>query len=175
MEYLIVTALGSDQKTVVKELIQIVAKHQCNIQDSRMTTLGNHIGIIMLVGGNWNAIAKLESALSTAPTKAGMRTMLERAENPKIADRYLPYLVQVVALDSPGIIYEICDFFTLQSVKINELQSNPFTASYTGTPMITVTASISIPTDLNLSDLRENFMLLCDELNVDGILEPEKR
>lgn len=174
MEYLIITALGPDQQTIVKDLIQLSAKHQCNIQDSRMTTLGAHTGLIMLVSGNWSSIARLETAVTSLQSK-GISAMVKRTEIPKVSDSFLPYLVQVVALDSPGIIYEICDFFNLQNIKINELQSNPFTASYTGTAMITITLSISVPADINLSDLRENFMLLCDELNVDGIIEPEKR
>src|ERR1700730_5727090 len=110
MEYLIITALGPDQKTIIKDLIQLSAKHQCNIQDSRMTTLGAHTGLIMLVSGNWRSIARLETAITSLQSK-GISAMVKRTEIPKIADSFLPYLVQVVALDSPGIIYEICDFF----------------------------------------------------------------
>lgn len=174
MEYLVINALGKDQKVIVRELIHLASKFQCNIKDSRMTTLGSHLGIVMMVGGNWSAISKLEAALKSLK-KDNLWLEAERTEVPKITQNFLPYLVQVVALDSPGIIYEICEFFNLSNIKINELQSNPFAATYTGTAMVTVTLSISVPAEINLSELRENFMLLCDELNIDGIMEPEKR
>src|SRR5690606_34003637 len=87
----------------------------------------------------------------------------------------LPYLVQVIGLDSPGLIYEVMHFFVTQDIVVNDLQSNPFTANYTKTTMMTIIISINIPAELSITDLRERFMILCDDLNVDGILEPEKR
>jgi glycine cleavage system transcriptional repressor len=44
----------------------------------------------------------------------------------------------------------------------------------TGTPMIAITVKIQINTDTSLSDWRERFMLFCDDLNIDAIMEPEK-
>lgn len=175
MEYLALAAIVQDQATIVNEIIQLTAKHQCNIEECRTTTLGSDIGIVMLVAGNWSSIAKLESALAALDDKYEIGMQIKRSEAFTYPANLMPYLIQVVALDVPGLLYDIANFFNAQSIYINDMQSHPFKASYTDSPMTTISMSLSIPIDINISDLRERFMMLCDELNIDGIMEPEKR
>ena len=40
--------------------------------------------------------------------------------------------------------------------------------------MISITQRIGIDSNTNITDFREQFALLCDELNIDGGMEPEK-
>ncbi len=175
MEHIAITTLGADQETIVQELFGVLATPQCNVRESRMVMLGNERAVSMLVSGNWGSIAKIEAHLMGLQKRVNGILYVKRTSLLQLQDNLLPYLVQVVSLDMPGVIYEICNFFSFQSININDLQSNPFQAPYSGTGMIMVTMSISIPVDVNLADLRERFMMLCDELNIDGIMEPEKR
>ena len=100
---------------------------------------------------------------------------MRRTNLPELPENLLPYLIQVIALDNPGLIYDISSFFLKQNILINDIQTNPYVSHHSDTQMVSLLMSVSIPADINLSDVRERFMLLCDELNVDGILEPEKR
>jgi len=175
MEYLAVTALASDQNLIVNELMQLASKHQCNIEDCSVNLLGAEYGIIMLIAGNWSSIAKLESALTALTDKFEIAIAVKRTGRLKFQDNLLPYLIQVVALDNPGLAFDISNFFSAQNIFLNDMQTHPFKASYTDTQMTTLILSISVPADINVADLRERFMLLCDELNIDGIMEPEKR
>jgi glycine cleavage system transcriptional repressor len=175
MEYLALTALCADQTTLVNDIIQLTAKHQCNIQDTRIVSIGVEIAAVILIAGNWSSIAKLESALAAFVTKTATPLLLKRTEPNKFEENYFPYLVQIVALDNPGLLYDICNFFISQNINIHDIQANPFAATHTETAMTTLMMSISVSVDINISDLRERFMLLCEELNIDGIMEPEKR
>jgi len=174
MEILVVSVIAADQNILIKSIIQLTAKHECIIKDSRMTLLGSNYAAIIAISGNWSAIAKLETALNSIQSE-DLTLIVKRSKALDLSNDYLPYIAHVVALDSPGIIADICQFFNSQDILIADFQSNPFTAVYSDTSMSTFVMSISIPAALNLSDLRERFMILCDELNVDGILEPEKR
>jgi glycine cleavage system transcriptional repressor len=40
--------------------------------------------------------------------------------------------------------------------------------------MFSLTMSVNIPAATQISDLRERFILFCDDLNLDAIIEPEK-
>jgi glycine cleavage system transcriptional repressor len=175
MEHLNLTFTAPNQQFVIRQLIYLVAKHQCHIEESRMVFLGHDFAGLLRIAGNWSAIAKLEAALTNLPGEEGCQIQLKRSDAVKFEGKFLPYLAQVVALDTPSLVYEITHFFSNQNVQIIDLQTDPFKTTHSETMMITLSMRINIPTNVNIADLREQFMILCDEINVDGILEPEKR
>jgi glycine cleavage system transcriptional repressor len=178
MEYLTISFIAKNQNTVINQLIYLTAKNNCHIEESRFALLGNDFAGIMRASGNWDAIAKLETAIANLTDKKDKSDIvleLKRNESFKAGGDYLPYLAQVVALNTVGLVHEISEFFTNQSIQIIDLQTDPFKASHSNTAMMTLSTRINIPPNINIADLRERFMMLCDELNVDGIMEPEKR
>ena len=72
------------------------------------------------------------------------------------------------------LIQDITIFFNAQAIQIIDLQTDGFKSVYSDTKLLNLFMRIHIPTTLNIADVRERFMLLCEDLNVDGILEPEK-
>ena len=61
--HLVITATGADRPGIVDEFARVVADCGCNIGDSRMAVLGSEFAMVVLLSGNWNAIAKLEHNL----------------------------------------------------------------------------------------------------------------
>lgn len=47
-----------------------------------------------------------------------------------------------------------------------------YLAPYTGVPLFSVNIIIHLPINLSIVTLREQFMELCDSLNLDAVLEP---
>ena len=174
MQHLSITATADNQNALFDELLPMIAKLDCNIEETRMLTLGERFGALLLVGGNWNNIAKLEDSLSSLD-QPNIQVNVLRTKLQTTQDPLLPYLVQIVALDAPGLLQGITRFFTGLNIIINDLQVNRFAAIQTSTNMANILISISIPKQVNLADLRERFLFMCDELNIDGIIEPEKR
>ncbi len=106
--------------------------------------------------------------------KLGLAITLRRTNRPASQVSLVPYDVHVVSLDNPGIVCEIADFFSSQAINIISLATDTYAAPHTGAPMVRLFMTISIPKDIHIADLREQFLLFCDDLNLDAIMEPAK-
>ena len=82
--------------------------------------------------------------------------------------------VEVIAADKPGIVHHLVEFFGARGILIDNFASTRYTASQTGTDMFSAHLAVSIPSDLHIAALRDEFMEFCDGLNLDAIIEPIK-
>ncbi len=169
--HLVISALGTDRPGIVNELAKACADYHCNIIDSRMTVLGGEFAIIMLASGSWDAIAKLENAIPNLARRLDLTTMVKHTR-PREAKRSYSYNVNVVALDNPGIVHEIASFFSRMNINIEDLETGTYSAPHTGTQMFNLNMVINIPADTHLASLRDEFMMFCDDRNLDAVIEP---
>ena len=172
--YLVVSVLGTDKPGIANDLTTIATEHGCNIVDSRMAVLGGEFAVIMMLSGSWSSIAKFESNIGVIEKKLGLLTLVKRTEMVSNKSNLMPYIIQVVALDSSGIIKEISTFFSSQMINIENLQTDTYKAPHTGAPMLVLNMTVNIPVDMHIADLRERFTLFCDDLNLDASMEPLK-
>ena len=128
-----------------------------------------------LITGNWSNIARLETALNTLASTKGLVLSIKRTQRHASSEQLLPYNVQVIALDQVGTVYNIFNFFSSRNIVIEMLHTETYVSSATNTPMLSVNLSVSLPAFTNIAELREQFLIFCDDLNIDGILEPDKR
>lgn len=173
--YLVLSALGKDRPGIVDRLTKLVLDYNCNIVDSRMTVLGGEFAILMMVQGNWNTLAKLENALPDLRNSMGLTIISERTEERRSDEKVMPYLVEVVALDHPGIVHGLAGFFSERGINIEDLVTGTYAAPHTGTQMFSVHMTIGVPGAVHIAELRDEFMDFCDERNLDAVLEPLKR
>lgn len=171
---LVISALGSDRPGLVNELSLAILNCGCNVEDSRMTVLGGEFALILLVSGNWSTIAKLENALPSLEQRLGLTINSKRTETRRPPDPLLPYTVEVVSIDHPGIVHNLAEFFASREINIQELTTGSYAAAHTGAPMFSVHMTVNIPAGVPLAALREEFMDFCDSLNLDAIMEPIK-
>jgi len=169
--YLVISSIGTDKPGIVNELAKACSSNSCNIIDSRMTILGGEFAVIMMVSGAWDAIAKLENVLQGISKQLELTTTVKHTQQ-RPSSSSLAYSVNVVALDNPGIVHEIAQFFSAQSINIDELQTGTYSAPHTGSQMFNLTMSIRLSADTHIASLREAFMEFCDDLNLDAIIEP---
>jgi glycine cleavage system transcriptional repressor len=172
--YLVISALGEDRPGLVSSLSDIIVNSGCNIEDSRMSILGGEFALIMLVSGGWNNIAKLEAALPSTGESLKLVINCKRTEERNLTRKEIPYSVEVVALDHPGIVKDITSFFSQREINIHDMYTTSHRAAHTGSPMFTLSMTIEIPAATHISSLRDQFMDFCDELNLDAIMEPVK-
>ncbi len=171
--HLVISAIGSDRPGIVNEMAKSCADNNCNIIDSRMTVLGGEFAVIMMVSGSWNDIAKLENIIPTLAKSLDLTTIIKHTQ-PRQPKAAICYTVNVVALDNPGIVQEIANFFSKQNINIDDLQTGTYSAPHTGTQMFNLNMAITIPSDTHLATLREEFMVFCDDLNLDAAIEPTR-
>ena len=171
---LVISAVGDDRPGIVEALSQAILDNGCNIEDSRMSVLGGSFAVIILVSGNWNTLAKLEAGLPPLGEKLGLTFTTRRTEPRKATGHLLPYTVDVVSLDHPGIVHELAAFLSQRGINIQDMATSSYSAAHTATPMFAVRMTIEIPSNLHIAALRDEFLDMCDRLNLDGVIEPLK-
>ena len=172
--YLVISALGEDHPGIVNQLSRTILDHGCNIEDSRMTVLGGEFAAMLLVEGKWNTLAKIENGLPELERQLGMTIIAKRTGGRTGGRNLLPYAVDVVSMDHPGIVNNLAGFFADRNINIEDMSTATYAAAHTGTPMFSVHMTVGIPADMHIGGLREEFMDYCDGLNLDAVLEPIK-
>lgn len=171
---LVISALGEDRPGLVDELSRWILDNGCNIADSRMMVLGGEFAVLLLVTGNWSKIARLENQLGAMQDRLGMALTAKRTEPRPQQGDFLPYAVDVVALDHPGIVHNLANFFSTRGINIQDLSTASYAAAHTGTPMFSVHMILDVPAQTHIASLREEFLDFCDQLNLDAVIEPVK-
>ncbi|MDX1513922.1 MAG: glycine cleavage system protein R [Gammaproteobacteria bacterium] len=172
--HLVISAIGEDRPGIVDALSQAILDSGCSIGDSRMAVLGGEFAVIMVLSGNWNSVAKLESALPRLEEKLALSVQSKRTEPRKGTSNFIPYAVEVVAIDQPGIVHDVANFFARREINIEDVYTSRFPAPHTGAPMFTLHMTVGIPSDTSIATVRGEFMDFCDELNLDAMLAPVK-
>jgi glycine cleavage system transcriptional repressor len=172
-QLIVLSAIGTDRTGVVQDITKVIMACNGNIEESRMTTLGNEFAMLMLVSGNWHTLGKLERELEKLGAQDLTFTIRKTGERQVKEDR-MPYAVDVVSLDHEGIVFGLANFFASHDVEIADVATRSYAAAHTGAPMFAVQMAVNIPSSVHIAQLRDEFHELCDRLNLDAILEPVK-
>ncbi|MZR63921.1 glycine cleavage system protein R [Alcanivorax sp. DP30] len=175
MEQLIViSALGSDRPGIVESLSRAVLERQGNILDSRMTVLGGEFAVLMLVAGSEGTLSQLETDQQSLGEELDLLITLKRTRQRDQRHAALPYEVEVVAMDNPGIVHEIANFFSSRSINIDDLHTGTYAAPHTGTPMFSLHLVLSMSAEQSVAQLRDAFLDFCEARNLDATMSPKR-
>lgn len=172
--YLAITLMGREHSEILNALAQLTSITECQINRCQSSSLGEYCVITVLINGTWNGIAKLETNLPNLKNKYGFNYLIERTTLVNHEEPPIPYAVQLIAAENPEIFYEITSFFNEMGIDITHVDSHTFKAWQTDAPLFCLNMTISLPATTHIPDLREKFMLYCDDLNLDAVLEPVK-
>src|SRR5687768_12148908 len=98
-QHLAVSVIGTDRTGLVHEFTRVVTDCGGSIGESRMASLGSEFAMLLLVSGNWHALAKLETELKRFAEGANLGIQLKRTEPRGSRTEMLPYSIDVVCLD----------------------------------------------------------------------------
>ncbi|MBP7370240.1 MAG: glycine cleavage system protein R [Arenimonas sp.] len=172
--HLLISAYSTYPNSPLLLVSRCISEASCNLIDTRLSTVGRDVSLIALATGSWDSIVKLESLLSRIEQEKNVKIAYYRTGPKPLQSNMLPYLVEVVAADKPGILYQLADFFDRQGITIENMQSNGYQAMHTGASMFTAQLTIGIPASMHIAALRDDFMEFCDHLNLDAIMDPMK-
>jgi glycine cleavage system transcriptional repressor len=173
-QFLAMSVLAEDRPGILHDIARSVNECGCNVVESRMTVLGGEFTMLMLVSGNWNTITKLEGQLPKLEKRLNLTLSTRRTSEREPRHNLVPYAIDAVCLDQPGIIFNLANFFSERNIGIADLVTRGYPAAHTGAPMFSVQMAVNIPAALHIGGLREEFMDFCDRLNLDAIMEPIK-
>ncbi len=173
---LVISAIGSDRPGIVNALSQLIVQNNGNIDDSRMTVLGGEFAIILLISASPEQLVTIEQVIKQQADSLELNIISKQTSGGILSDsatakKKLPYIVEVLAMDNPGIVYKLADFFSSREINIQSLQTDRYPAPHTGTQMFAIEMIISVPQTIIINDLREDFMNLCDDMNLDASIE----
>ena len=168
---LVISAIGSDRPGIVNEISQLIVQNNGNIDDSRMTVLGGEFAIILLISADSTNLDNIEQVLNEQSSALELNIISKRTSESAIVEKPIPYIVEVLAMDNPGIVYKIADFFSSRKINIQSMQTDRYPAPHTGTQMFAIEMIIAVPQDIPINDLREDFLDLCEDMNLDASIE----
>lgn len=173
-ECLAITASGEDRVGLVEKLTSQITASGCNIEQSRMGVLGGQFALIMRVTGSREALSALESRLGPLGAELDLAIIHKWTREREQLAPAVPYLVEVVALDNPGIVHNLARFFAGNGINIEALETDTYPAPHTGSPMFAVHMTVGVPGGTAIARLRDEFFEYCDDLNLDASLEPAR-
>jgi glycine cleavage system transcriptional repressor len=172
---LVISVLCPARADLVPDLTRAINECGCSIRDCRVTRLGQHQSVLLRAVGPWNALAKLDDQLPKIQQRHEVpHLVVERGGDEAVQADLVPYAVDAVCPDRPGVVAELAGFFSARAIGVLELVTQTYSAHQTGTSMFSVQMSIGVPTEIHIPALREEFMDLCDRLNLDAVIEPIK-
>jgi len=172
---LAITALGNNQINFIAEILPAVRDCNCNILEIRSSRLAQSTAAYMLIQGNWNQIAKLESTLDVIQKRLDIKIHLLRPDQKDKGKDCVPYSLETISLDRDNIIESIATFLFDRGIDIEEITGSSYQAPYVQSAVFSTKFVILVPPQTHLLSLREEFLDFCDQLNIDAILEPIKR
>jgi glycine cleavage system transcriptional repressor len=170
-KWFILSAVGRDRPGIVADLAQLVFDSGANLEDSRMTILGNEFAAILLCSGADPDLAEQLSAGSRRLEWENRLTVflrpLEGEPRPAIpAPGMRLYRVEAQGEDRAGIVAKICRVLADRRVNIVDLASEAV-PSPSGAALYRMTVTAEVPDPQDPDELR----LALDEAGADLGLE----
>lgn len=146
----------------------------CNVVEARVSTLGQLTVLALLAAGSWDAIAKLESGVARLEREDNLKVSIQRTGPRESQTGLMPYVVEVVCADRPGVLFQLAEFFGTRSIAVEQLSSSRYRAMQTGADMFSAQITVGIPAKTHIAALRDDFLEFCDAQNLDAIMDPMK-
>jgi len=172
---LTISALGNKSTHFIAEIIAAVSSCESNVLELRSSRLAQVTALYMLVDGNWNHIAKLESILEGLQKRLEINIHTLRTETTHTESEGIPYTLETISLDRDNVIEDITSFLFDHEISIEEINASSYQAPYIQTAIFSTKFILFIPPEVQLLVFREEFLDFCNSLNIDAIIEPIKR
>lgn len=167
MAVLVLAMIGVDRPGLVDRVSGVVAELGGNWERSHMVRLGGSFaGVVEIVVPDV-AVDGLRAALDRLDGAEGLRllTVDSGTDDPETPRRSV--VVSVTGTDRPGLLHAVSAAFATTGANIEQLTSSTTTAPMSGDPLFVASATLSLPDDLELDDLRSPLEALADHLMVD--------
>ncbi len=172
---LAITILSQNATSFTEQILSSIKRCQCEVLEMRCTRFSEVTACQILIAGNWNYIARLETLLQAMKTQTSIQMSLLRQEPEAKQLPGLPYVLETIGAGGSDIIHAVVVFLEERQIAVEEIQGSRYPAPYNQAPVFATRFVIIIPPEQQLLQLREDFLEFCDQLNIDAILEPIKR
>ncbi len=155
--WFILSAVGRDRPGIVADLAQLVFDCEANLEDSRMTILGNEFAAILLCSGSADDLGdKLATGARRLEWENRLTVFLRPLEGeprPAVpAPGMRLYRIEAQGEDRAGIVARVCRVLADRSINIADLNSATV-PSPSGAPLYRMTVTAEVPDSLDPGEL----------------------
>jgi len=164
--YLVMTACGPDKVGITANLVNHIVNHKGNVEESRMTQLGDSFSVMMLLKvpkGTENALKKDLDKIVGVKVALDPTTFSKVISHPQWKKR----IIKLTGPDSTGIVAGLANYTASKGINIDSLESNLIRASFSGYPLFNLSASVSIPPSMKGEQVEKDIDELGEKLGVD--------
>ena len=174
MATLVLTVIGNDTSGLVDALAGPIARHGGSWDRSHMARLAGQFAGIVVVSVPDENVTALQASLDSLNAQGLLDVQVAIASS-STEDGPPENLLrlELIGQDRPGIISEISAALATRNVSILELETNTTSAPTSGEPLFEAKATLRVPNELPLDQLRETLEDIANELMVDLDLRPE--
>ena len=165
--YAVLRAIGSDRIGVVDDITSVVEQVSCNIEESKMSVLGGEFAVMMLVEGTPGAVDELASYDFTSGKLKDFSVDVVKTREAEVKRKGVPYLIETVSLDSPGIVHAVTALLAREDINIEELETDAESAPFTGSPMFNMRIRVTLEGPKRAAALQETLLELAWERDLD--------
>jgi glycine cleavage system regulatory protein len=174
MATLVLTVIGNDTSGLVDALADPIARHGGSWDRSHMARLAGQFAGIVVVSVPDDNVTALQASLDglNAQGLLDVQVAIASSSTEDVLTENVLRL-ELIGQDRPGIISEISAALATRNVSILELETNTSSAPMSGEPLFEAKATLRVPNELALDQLRETLEDIANELMVDLDLRPE--
>lgn len=169
--YVAVSAMGRDRIGLADDIAAWIEEIGGNVEDSKMAVLGGEFAVIMLVSGSEFVADTLVLSAEGKGGELGIRLEAKRTAAPNPSGGGIPYIVETVSLDTPGIVHAVTREIRALGISIEDLETTSSAAPWTGAPVFRMKARVFLPSEVSMADFREHMDELAHRRNLDLRLE----
>lgn len=173
MEYSVISVVGPDSLGIMETIAESVAGLGANIEETRASILGGEFAVIMLVSGGVGSVGSLKASLPKALEGKGM-TVSVRPTGVPSHGAGIPYVVESLSLDTPGIVRAVTAVLLAQSLNIENLECSVAAAPLSGSPMFKMRIVVSISPGARLASLKAELAKVAEAHDLDISVRPLK-
>jgi glycine cleavage system transcriptional repressor len=121
-----VTAIGRDRPGIVAAISGALLELEGNIEDSRMSILGGHFAVMLIVGVPESvAPERLEQGLARVRDELGLEaTAVSPVERLASAETTASHVLTVYGADHPGIVHAVTSALAERAVNVTDLRTH---------------------------------------------------
>ena len=176
MPSIVMTLIGKDRPGLVESLADVVANHEANWLDGRMSHLAGQFAGILQVDVASGKVDSLVAALKNLD-KLGLNVIVETEDGqPSHAAATGPPVVELELLgnDRPGIVREVSRVLAELQVNVEDIQTGVESAPMSGGNLFRANARLRLPPELTLDALSERLEEIAGDMMVDiKVRQPE--
>ncbi len=170
--YYALSAIGKDRPGIVADVAGLIYECGGNLEDSRMTLLGDQFALLILISGTGE---EFQIRLSTGCKRLEWEKHLsifltpveETAGVPRSRGIMDIYELSTTGMDRMGIVYHVSRLLAEQGINIIDMQTKTTPSPESGTPIFTMKIVLQVPVEVSPTDLLGSLNRLGEELAIE--------